>query len=66
MLNVVIGHRIPNNILWKKIPKINVPRVEKVKYETASSVDPDFARLSLIHPDIYTSSPVCSISKNYP
>ena len=40
-------------------------RVEKSKYETASSVDPDFARFKLIHPDSNTPSPVWIIAKNY-
>ena len=48
----------PDKIPRKKITKVNVPRVEKDKYEPASSVDPDVARLRLIHPDIYTPSPV--------
>ena len=40
--------------------------LKKTKYKTASSVAPDFARFRLIHPDIYTPSPVWTTAKNYP
>ena len=62
----MIGYRIPDKIPWKKITKINVLWVEKDKYETATSVDPDFSRLRLTNPDSYTPSSMWIIAKSYP